>query len=122
MLWSATLIDLESVMVTIVSTGSIQYDGCYIVTPTTITAATVSDTRNAVVRDVETSGSPSFYALIDGNKVPNDMPCPAEAVIKGDGEEFMIAATSILAKVARDQLMHAYDNKEYPEYNSKQHK
>jgi ribonuclease HII len=74
-----------------------------------------------VVPEGETAGSSSFYALIDGNKIPKDMPCPAEAVVKGDGKEFMIAAASILAKVTRDRLMHAYD-KEYPDYHLKRHK
>jgi len=62
-----------------------------------------------------------FYALIDGNRVPDSMPCPAQAIVKGDGREYCIAAASILAKVTRDRLMHAYDAK-YPEYGLKQHK
>lgn len=63
----------------------------------------------------------SYYALIDGNKVPNEMPCPAESLVKGDGREYSIGAASILAKVTRDRLMHEYDKK-YPEYNLGQHK
>jgi ribonuclease HII len=42
--------------------------------------------------------------LIDGNRLP-DLPCPAEAVVKGDGLSLSIAAASIVAKVARDRLM-----------------
>ncbi|MBT0957815.1 ribonuclease HII [Alphaproteobacteria bacterium KMM 3653] len=45
------------------------------------------------------------FALIDGNKIPADLPCPAEAVIKGDGKVLSIAAASIVAKVARDAVM-----------------
>ena len=62
-----------------------------------------------------------YHALIDGNKVPSDMPCSAESMIKGDGREFAIAAASILAKVTRDRLMHEYDKK-YPEYELSKHK
>ena len=47
---------------------------------------------------------PSF-ALIDGRDVPSDLPCPAEALIKGDARSVSIAAASILAKVTRDRLM-----------------
>ncbi len=47
---------------------------------------------------------PSF-ALIDGRDVPSDLPCPSEALIKGDARSVSIAAASILAKVTRDRLM-----------------
>lgn len=63
----------------------------------------------------------SYYALIDGNKVPKEMPCACESLVKGDGREYAIGAASILAKVTRDRLMHEYDKK-YPEYNLSQHK
>jgi len=43
-------------------------------------------------------------ALVDGNRLP-ELPCPAEAVIKGDGRSLSIAAASIVAKVTRDRLM-----------------
>lgn len=76
---------------------------------------------------VITGGTPtskideSYYALIDGNKIPKDMSCPSETLVKGDGREYSIAAASILAKVTRDRLMHEYD-KLYPKYNLSQHK
>jgi ribonuclease HII len=65
--------------------------------------------------------SNKYYALIDGNKVPKDMPCDAECIIKGDSKEFCIAAASILAKVTRDRLMRGYDEL-YPEFQLQQHK
>ncbi len=46
------------------------------------------------------------HALVDGNRLP-DLPCPAIAVIGGDGRCASIAAASIVAKVARDRLMAA---------------
>ncbi len=61
------------------------------------------------------------YALIDGNRVPPQLKCPAEAVVKGDARHPAIAAASILAKVTRDRDMVALDN-EYPEYGFAQHK
>lgn len=45
------------------------------------------------------------FALIDGNRLPRNLPCPAEAVVKGDGQIAAIAAASIIAKVARDAMM-----------------
>lgn len=67
------------------------------------------------------SSSNSYYALIDGNKTPKDMPCDCESLTKGDGREYSIGAASIIAKVTRDRLMHEYDTK-YPDYNLSQHK
>lgn len=49
--------------------------------------------------------SPADYALVDGNLLPGDLPCTAEAVVKGDGRSLSIAAASIVAKVTRDRIM-----------------
>ncbi|MGR3756563.1 MAG: ribonuclease HII [Tranquillimonas sp.] len=45
------------------------------------------------------------HALVDGNMVPADLGCPAEAVVKGDARCLSIAAASVVAKVARDAIM-----------------
>lgn len=60
-------------------------------------------------------------ALIDGNKVPSDMPCETRSVVKGDANSMSIAAASILAKVSRDRFMAELD-KEYPQYQLLKHK
>ncbi len=60
-------------------------------------------------------------ALIDGNRLPKQLPCPARAVIGGDASEPAISAASILAKVARDRLMLALDA-EHPGYGFARHK
>lgn len=60
-------------------------------------------------------------ARIDGNRLPKDLPCPAEAWIGGDARDRSIMAASILAKVARDARMrelHAH----YPQYGFDRHK
>lgn len=59
--------------------------------------------------------------LIDGNKVPADMPCETKAVVKGDANSMSIAAASILAKVSRDRFMAELD-REYPQYQLLKHK
>jgi ribonuclease HII len=66
-------------------------------------------------------GSDSVYALIDGNRLPKDMPCQSDSIVKGDSKEYSIAAASIIAKVTRDRLMNAYD-KLYPAFGLQQHK
>ena len=55
------------------------------------------------------------HILIDGNKLPPNLPSPATAIIKGDTKSASIAAASIIAKVTRDQLM-ANLSLEYPGY------
>lgn len=47
------------------------------------------------------------HALIDGNRLPKDLPCRGVAVVKGDSRSLSIAAASIIAKVTRDREMAA---------------
>jgi ribonuclease HII len=60
-------------------------------------------------------------ALIDGNRLPRQLCCPARAVIGGDASEPAISAASILAKVARDRLMTQLDAA-HPGYGFARHK
>jgi ribonuclease HII len=60
-------------------------------------------------------------ALIDGNQLPKNLPCPARAIIGGDALEPSISAASILAKVSRDRLMVAMDA-QFPGYGFADHK
>ncbi|MEM1411661.1 MAG: ribonuclease HII [Pseudomonadota bacterium] len=59
-------------------------------------------------------------ALVDGNRTP-DLPCEARAIVGGDGLEPCISAASVLAKVHRDRLMVAM-NERYPGYGFERHK
>ena len=54
-------------------------------------------------------------ALIDGDRVPPALGCPARAVVGGDAIEPAIMAASILAKVARDRHM-AELHLRFPDY------
>lgn len=60
-------------------------------------------------------------AMIDGNHLPPDLPCPAEALVGGDASEPAIMAASILAKVARDRLMCRL-HEQWPLYGFDEHK
>jgi len=69
----------------------------------------------AMRRAVAALPRPPDYLLIDGNRLPPDLPCPAVAVVKGDGKVMSIAAASIIAKVTRDRIMADLDQR-YPGY------
>ena len=58
---------------------------------------------------------------IDGNRIPPDLGCEAEAVIKGDSKIIQISAASVLAKTARDAEMYALAER-YPQYGFERHK
>ena len=60
-------------------------------------------------------------ALIDGNRLPRDLPCRGRAVIGGDASEAAISAASILAKTERDRLMTALEAI-HPGYGFARHK
>ncbi|WP_250627177.1 ribonuclease HII [Pinirhizobacter soli] len=64
---------------------------------------------------------PPQFALVDGNRLPRTLPCPARAVVGGDALEPAISAASILAKVSRDRHMHALELV-YPGYGFARHK
>ncbi|MGB0659652.1 MAG: ribonuclease HII [Mangrovicoccus sp.] len=59
----------------------------------------------AMKRAIAGLKEPPDHLLIDGNKLPKDLPCPAQAIVKGDAKSLSIAAASIVAKVARDAIM-----------------
>lgn len=60
-------------------------------------------------------------ARIDGNALPTDLPCPAEAWVRGDARDRSIMAASILAKVARDAAMQSL-HAQWPQYGFNRHK
>jgi ribonuclease HII len=82
-----------------------------------ILQATLTGMRRALI-----ALSPAAdFARIDGNRLPRDLPCPAETLVGGDAIEPAIMAASILAKVARDRRMlqlHAL----HPQYGFDRHK
>lgn len=75
----------------------------------------------AMSRAIEQLKPNAEHALIDGNRIPPNLSCSAEAVVKGDARHPAIAAASILAKVTRDRQMVALD-KEFPQYGFAKHK
>ena len=61
------------------------------------------------------------FALIDGNRLPRVLPCPARAIVGGDALAPAISVASILAKVTRDRLMREMDA-HWPGYGFARHK
>jgi ribonuclease HII len=84
--------------------------------------ATLLGMRRALEGVVQAAGgADTCLARIDGNALPRDLPCRAEAWIGGDARERSIMAASILAKVSRDRWMrelHAV----HPQYGFDEHK
>jgi ribonuclease HII len=74
----------------------------------------------AMRRAIEAMQVQPVHALVDGNYA-FPLPCPVKTVVKGDAISCSIAAASILAKVARDRLMHELDGL-YPGYGFASHK
>ncbi len=59
----------------------------------------------AMVRAVAGLPSPPDHVLVDGNMLPDGLPVPAQAILKGDARSLSIAAASIMAKTCRDRIM-----------------
>lgn len=60
------------------------------------------------------------YLLLDGNFGINSI-VRQKSIIKGDQKVMSIAMASIIAKVARDRIMHKF-HKKYPQYKFDKHK
>ncbi len=69
----------------------------------------------AMARAHAALGRPIDWALVDGNRAPDGLPCPIRCVVGGDGVSLSIAAASVVAKVLRDAEM-AQLALEYPGY------
>ena len=74
----------------------------------------------AMQRAIDQLEGKAEFALIDGNR-EKDFGLPVMTVVKGDSRSASIAAASVLAKVARDDVMLAMAE-EYPEYGFEIHK
>jgi len=77
-------------------------------------------TMLAMQNAVECLKTAPKFVLVDGNKLPH-LPCEALCIKKGDSASHLIAAASILAKVARDNMMLELHQK-YPFYGFDRHK
>lgn len=79
--------------------------------------ATMTGMRRALALLTPAAGR----ALIDGDRIPPGLACPAVAVVGGDAIEPAIMAASILAKVSRDRHMRALHLR-HPGYGFDRHK
>lgn len=74
----------------------------------------------AMRRAVEGLSRAPQHILIDARRI-KDIQIPQRPIVKGDCKSLTIAAASILAKTARDTLMHQLDA-QYPGYGFAKHK
>ena len=74
----------------------------------------------AMRRAVEKLNIKPNHVLVDGNRCP-ELSIPCEAVVGGDALHANISAASIIAKVARDQMMVEL-HQQYPDYGFDRHK
>ncbi len=74
----------------------------------------------AMRRAVGGLGCTPDFVLVDARRIPG-VEFPQQVVVKGDAKCHAIAAASILAKTARDELMARYDA-QYPGYDFAAHK
>jgi len=77
-------------------------------------------THRAMAIAVENLRYAPDFAIIDGRTMP-PLPCPAQAVTRGDQASLSIAAGSVIAKVTRDRMMVELDAV-YPPYGFARHK
>lgn len=77
-------------------------------------------THLAMRRALEALPGGADLALVDGLPV-HGLPIPHQAIVKGDASSLSIAAASVLAKVSRDRMMVALDEK-YPGYGFAENK
>lgn len=75
----------------------------------------------AMTRAIAGLATAPGHILVDGNALPEQLPCPATAIIKGDLTEPAISAASILAKTHRDAQMKAFCDA-HPGYGFSRHK
>lgn len=95
----------------------IEFVECDEIDTLNILQATMTGMRRVIAGLLPCAG----HALIDGNRIPEGLVCPATAIVGGDALEPAIMAASILAKVARDARMrelHAL----HPHYGFDRHK
>src|SRR5699024_9184766 len=78
-------------------------------------------TMQGMRRAVEGLAPAAEYALVDGNRLPTGLSCPARSVFLVDRLLPVIRAASILAQVPRDRYMVELDAR-HPGYGSASHK
>ncbi len=72
-------------------------------------------TRRAMLQAFRRLQLKPDYVLVDA-MVPDFLPVPGQAIVKGDEKSLSIAAASIIAKVFRDHLLETF-SRFFPEYD-----
>lgn len=77
--------------------------------------------REAMIRAIKKVQKKCKLEHVLSDAMPLTLDIPCTSIIKGDAKSITIAAASVIAKVTRDRMMIALDEK-YPMYGFKKHK
>lgn len=100
--------------------GAVAWCVCFVEAAEIDAVNILQATMAAMRRAVQALQPAPELVLIDGNRCP-PLACAARAEVRGDARFACISAASILAKVARDERMHALDRR-FPDYGFARHK
>lgn len=94
----------------------------FTVFPETIKLVISRTVERLRAQDPSADEAGDYLVMLDGEfDVPANMPCPVQAIVRGDKQIWQIGAASVLAKVFRDERMLALHER-YPDYGFDQHK
>lgn len=91
------------------------------ITPQEIDNSNIFACRMNGMRKCADALSHATHVIVDGNKVPHNMPKPTIAIVKGDDKVDCVRAASILAKVSKDMQLNR-DGAAYPEFQFEKNK
>ncbi len=100
---------------------SIKFASVEVIEKINILNASLLCMKEATEDVIEKLDNKNVLVLVDGNRLIKNFNYPQKTIIKGDLLSASIAASSILAKVERDNYMYELDKK-YPNYNFKKNK
>ena len=94
----------------LITAGALTWRACAVSSSEIDRLNVLEATLVAMARAVARLDPSPQLVLVDGRQLPA-LPCPGEAIVRGDGRSAVIAAASVVAKVLRDRIMRAWDRR-----------
>ena len=91
------------------------------ISPQDIDKSNILECRMRGMRECIQALSQASHAIVDGDRVPSNMPVETIAVVKGDDKIDCVRAASILAKVSHDRDL-ILKGSAYPQFTFSKHK